>query len=80
MGTTYLILVLVAVAAMATTLWWKRHSRRWARRTVEDFAQRFPGRCFVCSYHRFGLQEGCVRGPVKPHDCIEGKTWKKPSK
>ncbi len=43
-------------------------------RVVEEFVERFPGRCMICSMHRYGFQEGHERDPrPKPHDCIEGR-------
>jgi hypothetical protein len=42
-------------------------------REVREFAQRFPGRCMICSYHQFGRAYGFVPldGSAKPHHCIE---------
>ena len=33
---------------------------------IEEFEEKFPGRCIICSYHRFGLQEGYVDPGTKP--------------
>lgn len=41
---------------------------------VVDFAEAFPDRCMICSYHSFGRMNGLTRGPVEPHDCIEGNS------
>lgn len=44
---------------------------RWQRRVVKEFAEKFPGRCFICSFAQaFGQQP-------EPHVCIE---WHKESK
>lgn len=49
--------------------WWMD---RTAKRMVEEYMAAFPGRCMICSYHRFGLQEGLTQAPEPPpHDCIE---------
>lgn len=43
-----------------------------ARHTVEEFAAKFPGRCMICSMHRFGRNNGYEQRPEpEPHDCIE---------
>lgn len=56
---------------LATLLWvvWTIH--RDARATVEAFTRMFPGRCFVCSYHRWEVMEGHASGKAPPHDCME---------
>ena len=39
---------------------------------VEDFQRDFPGKCMICSYHRYGLREGFTSEPEpKPHECCE---------
>ena len=38
-----------------------------AGKTVQEFTERFPGRCPICSFHRYGLQHDCATGPVPPH-------------
>jgi hypothetical protein len=50
-------------------VWWT--IKQDTKRMVEDFQRMFPGRCAVCSFHRWGVMEGHERGPVEPHDCIE---------
>jgi hypothetical protein len=43
-----------------------------AREIVEEFARKFPGRCMICSMHRFGRNNGYEQKPEpEPHDCIE---------
>lgn len=48
--------------------------RQQAKRMVAEFRERFPGRCIICSYHRYGVQNGYTAGPPDPHDCIEAET------
>jgi len=40
---------------------------------IDVFMKSFPGRCPICAYHRFGLQEGHERPGSRPeeHDCLE---------
>lgn len=42
---------------------------------ARDFAQKFPGRCLICSYHYYGISHGHVDPgtPVAEHFCIETK-------
>ena len=43
-----------------------------ARKMIEDFERAFPGKCPICSYHRFGWQHGFERDPEPPpHICPE---------
>lgn len=37
------------------------------RKMFADFEKRFPGECPLCSFHRYGLQNGYVSGPVERH-------------
>jgi len=42
------------------------------KRMLDDFMERFPGRCPICSFHRYGFQEGHEKNPIPPfHNCIE---------
>ena len=62
------LLLMVAGGHLAFQAWLDRTHRRMAA----DYAERFPGKCFICSYHRFGLREGHTSEPRPPeHDCIE---------
>lgn len=46
--------------------------KKGTERMVEEFAERFPGRCMICAYHQYGLREGFTSEPEPaPHDCIE---------
>lgn len=55
--------------------WWKRlwraifgpSTQEW----IDDYVRYFPGRCPVCGYYRFGLQEGFRPKPPAPHYCPE---------
>lgn len=54
--------------------WFRRLLRRdrWDKRVVRDFARTFPGRCPICSYHRFGLQHGyAADAGLADHECSE---------
>jgi len=49
--------------------------RREARLLVAEFREHFPGRCMVCSYHRYGVLHGMVSGPPPEHDyCPESSS------
>ena len=39
---------------------------------IGEFIARFPGKCIICSYHRFGYSHGMTAKP-KPenHFCID---------
>lgn len=53
----------------------RRMNEGWARRTVEKFARKFPGRCMICSMHSFDRNNGYEQRPEpEPHDCIERLT------
>lgn len=42
------------------------------RKLCEEFAERFPGRCLICFYHKYGFLHGHEDLPrPKPHHCIE---------
>ena len=56
---------IVIVGALA--FYW--YSKKEARETIDEFERAFPGQCPICSYHNYGLMEGHVSGPVKPHPC-----------
>jgi hypothetical protein len=50
---------------------WEARERE-ARKLVEQFERRFPGKCMICSMHRFGRNNGYEQKPEpEPHDCIE---------
>lgn len=70
-----MIWTLVAVGALLALAYvmWERHERREARRLIEEFQRAFPGRCPVCSMHRYGLREGHERPGSRPapHWCPE---------
>lgn len=61
------------IAALCYRLWrcgWP--DDEGAREIVEEFARKFPGRCLVCSLHRYGYTHGHTSKPrPEPHDCIE---------
>ena len=44
--------------------------KEWAKSYVEDWLAIFPDKCLICSYHAFGLREGCARETKpKAHTC-----------
>ena len=45
-----------------------------AEEIVREFAEAFPGKCFICSYHRYGIEHGLTSKPLGEHDCIDEKT------
>lgn len=40
---------------------------------ILDFKNTFPGKCMICSYHRYGQRNGLISSTVEveEHDCIE---------
>lgn len=48
----------------------RKAARRIAARDAE-FVRLFPGRCPVCSYHRYGDNHGFKGPPPGPHACPE---------
>lgn len=65
----------VSVAASAVGIMLYLYlSKRWARRTIAEFQRRFPKRCPICSYHRWGiLMYGTTWPPPEHADCPERK-------
>ena len=66
---------MVSVLVVAWCVWrlLAASERKWARQLIDDHERAFPGRCPVCSYHRYGLREGHERPGSRPaaHDCPE---------
>jgi len=60
-----------AALLLALLLWVVWTINRDAKHTVEEFIRMFPGRCFVCAYHRWEVMEGHASGAAPRHDCIE---------
>ncbi len=52
----------------------KKYDKKQAVEMVSEFVVKFPGRCMICSYHDFGLNNGFKVEPLQPHNCIEGNT------
>jgi hypothetical protein len=56
--------------------WLNKHRMRRIIKTdelVAEFHAQFPGKCGLCSYHRFGFREGFLDRMNPPdHACIEG--------
>lgn len=65
----------LGVVALAGAALYREVRRRAEERTaalLEDFERRFPGRCPICSHHRWGRLHGCTRRlDPPPHPCIE---------
>jgi hypothetical protein len=49
-------------AAVAVVRWRRRVDREW----LAEFERRFPGRCPICSYWRYGHYNGFEVGEVPP--------------
>lgn len=64
-------IIAFVVLLLAVLLWVVWTIDRDARATVETFTRMFPGRCFVCSYHRWEVMEGHAWGKPPEHDCME---------
>jgi hypothetical protein len=62
------VVAVCAVTFMALNAWMKAD----ANETVREFMRKFPGRCLICSLHRYGFMHGFEKSryPQK-HDCIE---------
>jgi len=67
---TALAIALVVTIAVAGYVWLRIAEARWRRETRLEFARDFPGVCIVCSFHRWGYQQGFERSPRPEwHDC-----------
>jgi len=45
---------------------------------LKEWNSKFPGKCIVCSYHKFGYNEGMTSDPIPPkHKCLYEKRKKK---
>ena len=64
----------VGVFWLAATIWADISFRRGVARMAREFAREFPGRCLVCSFHRFGVEHGLTSGPVRAHSCSDRPT------
>ena len=43
---------------------------------IKEYVKHFPGKCFICSYHRFGFSEGFTTNKhPEDHDCLDEKWW-----
>jgi hypothetical protein len=49
-----------------------------AERLVHEFIRCFPGKCLICSMHRYGAREFGITEPIKPHDCLEAQGFGEP--
>lgn len=65
----------LARLVLALRRWRRKHLRTTseiAEDMCRDFAKTFPGKCMICSYHRFGRDHGMTTEPEPaPHDCID---------
>jgi len=42
----------------------------WVNRVVVEFSRRWPGRCLICSFHRWGYWHGFEEDYTpRPHGC-----------
>jgi hypothetical protein len=46
--------------------------RASAKSMLQEFIERFPGECPICSYHRYGMLHGFIRPGIEPpeHRCL----------
>lgn len=67
------VMWLGAILPFVVIWWWGiRQWRKSDRVFVEEFARIFPGRCMICSYHRYGYDYGHEKDAKPPsHHCIE---------
>lgn len=61
-----------AIAGVCAGFYWIRRQRR-IEKMLADFCEQFPGKCPVCSFHRYGVSHGYQ--PPKPdaHYCPEAR-------
>jgi len=68
----------VVAAALLAVGWllMRRKIQRDTRRELADFLQRFPARCPVCAFWRWGRQYGVDYTPAPPlhQRCPEGRS------
>ena len=66
-----ILLTLAVVSCFALFMAWVSDSEDILM--MRDFAKRFPDRCHVCSYHRYGQREGHITADtvVPEHNCKE---------
>lgn len=63
------ILLAVSVIVAAFMIWerlayWYEEDERW----VQQFQEKFPGHCYVCSHHQFGIEPGFEKPNSLPFD------------
>lgn len=52
--------------------WFRARRMRGTERMLHEFVAAFPGRCPICSFHRYGYTHGYESSPKpKPHRCPE---------
>ena len=58
-------------------VWLARILKRYDEEMVDEFIDTFPGRCMICSHHRYGVTHGhCSPSyPIRRHYCIERGEW-----
>lgn len=61
----------LAILVLFTLLVLRHQDRKQTKQMVAEFPVKFPGRCMICSYHRYGVEYGFTVKPLEPHDCIE---------
>lgn len=67
-------LPLGAATAVIGVVVWLEHRRltRELQRELTTFVELFPGRCPICSYHRWGYANAHTHEPrPAPHECPE---------
>lgn len=62
--------ILIGALALHAYFW---SVGRSTKRLLDDFQEKFPGRCPICSFHRYGVMHGHLSpdDPIQEHDCLE---------
>jgi hypothetical protein len=67
---THLGMCLLVAFVACLSFWYflGKMFRRSAQAMLMEFRQRFPGKCAVCAYHRWGINMGYEKKGTKPGD------------
>jgi len=68
-----MVLIWLGVAFFAVIVLVDFLQRRWAKKTLEEFVDRFPDQCGVCAFWRWGVLHGHIdsKDPRPVHECQE---------
>jgi hypothetical protein len=77
MSTGLGLLLYFLACVIVIGLWIRRVLRRMDQEMVEEFIDKFPGKCMICSNFRYGLTHGYIspERSVDRHYCIERNEW-----